>query len=109
MPGATYPTVRQPAYQAIASQPTQWQTAPPATVRGAMADPPKKFVLPSPTALGVSADLKVPAPTVDWKQIQARMERLNVLRYQKERLSGGGVQVTMLLPTNDPTRGQPVE
>lgn len=46
---------------------------------------------------------------VDWNAIQARMDRLGVLRYQKERLSNGGVCVQLLLPTTDPTKAQPVE
>src|SRR5947208_49579 len=90
----TYPMARQPAPQKIVQQPAPWQSAPPsagiapAKVRGAMPDPAPKFVLPTPAALGVSADLNVPPPaaattTADWNQIQSRMERLNVLRYQK--------------------------
>ena len=73
-----------------------------------------KFFVPSPESLGVSANLNLqatPAPTrqVDWNQIQARMERLKVLRYEKDRPQAGVVRVKMLLPTSDPTRGQPVE
>jgi hypothetical protein len=112
--------------QAYAQQPTQWQmpspanlasgVAPqplPAKARGVSAEAPTKFVLPSPEVLGVTANLNLPkqaAPTtqIDWNQIQARMDRLRVLRYQKDSLPGG-VRVQMLLPTSDPTRGQPVE
>ena len=119
-----------PQPQAMMPQPTQWQpmrmpspanlaagVSPqpvPAIVRGVSADPrpAAKFVLPSPEALGVSTSLSVPQPAVpklqvDWNQIQARMERLRVLRYEKDR-QPAGVRVTLLLPTNDPTRGQPV-
>jgi hypothetical protein len=121
-----------PQPQARMPQPTQWQASPtrmpspaflasganprpvPATVRGVSADPPRvsKFVLPSPEALGVRTSLKTPAtaaPTlqVDWNQIQARMERLRVLRYEKDR-QAGGVRVMLLLPTSNPERGQPV-
>ena len=118
---AQFPITRQPAPQPIVQQqPAKWQSAPvsaaatlpPAKVRGVMADQAPKFALPSPAALGVS-DVNVAQPNaaksaIDWKQVQARMERLNVLRYQKDRLPSGGVQVTMLLPTSDPARGQPV-
>jgi hypothetical protein len=117
-----------PQPQAFAPQPTQWQAPPspaylasglnprplPAKARGVSADPPAKFVLPSPEALGVTVNLNprpsaAPNTPVDWNQIQARMERLGVLRYEKDRQQVGGVRVTMLLPTSDPTRGQPVE
>jgi len=122
-----------PQPQAFAPQPTQWQAPAspaylasgvprqslgtkqplPAKARGVSADPPAKFVLPSPEALGVTANLNLrlsPAPNtpVDWNQIQARMERLGVLRYEKDRQQEG-VRVMMLLPTSDPTRGQPVQ
>jgi len=122
-----------PQPQAFAPQSTQWQ-APlspaylasgvpkqslgtrqplPTKARGVSADPPVKFVLPSPEALGVTANLNLRPPAapntpVDWNQIQARMERLGVLRYEKDRQQVG-VRVMMLLPTSDPTRGQPVE
>ena len=92
--------------------PTVWQPAElPAKVRGVSADPvPTKFVLPSPEALGVATTVSVPqAAPVDWRQIQARMERLGVLRYQKIPVPKGGCQVTLLLPTVDPARSQPVE
>jgi hypothetical protein len=90
-------------------QPTQWQAPPqpiPATARGVPQEAPRptpRFVLPRPEALGVSADLKVapapaPATQVDWNQIQARMERLGVLSYQKVRLPTGVIHVTMTLP-----------
>jgi hypothetical protein len=111
--------------QATSVQPTKWKApaqlasgvnlpGPPAKVRGVSADVPPKFVLPSPEALGVSVNLNLPpadAPKarVDWNQIQSRLERLGVLRYEKERIPAGGVRISMLLPTGDPTRGQPVE
>ena len=74
----------------------------------------QKFVLPSPQSLGVSTSLSLPtpkteaAPVVDWRQIQTRMERLGVLRYNKVQAANGGVHVTMLFPTSDPTKGQPM-
>src|ERR1043166_5106900 len=98
-----YPIYRQPAPapQAKVQQPAQWQPVPvaalpPAKVRGVMAEQTAKCVLRTPAALG-RADVAVAQPsdpktTVDWNQVQARMERLNVLRYQKERLPSGGVQ-----------------
>lgn len=107
--------------QAVAPKATQWQPTaqlagqalPPAKARGVSADPAAaKFVLPSPEALGVSVSLS-PAPAtntlVDWNLIQARMERLAVLHYEKDRSQPGRVRVRMLLPTSDPTRAQPVE
>jgi hypothetical protein len=108
-------------------------TAPslPAKVRGVSAEPspaplPVKFVLPSPEALGLATPLtvkgpsappvpnvpnvpNVPAVRLDWNQAHARMERLGVLRFQKDHPPTGGVRVTLLLPTADPTRGQPIE
>ena len=109
-----------------ATQQPQWQGAQPtaylasgvspqplpAKVRGVSAETPAmpKFALPSPESLGVRVSAS-PAPAtvqVDWKQIQSRMERLGVLRYQKNALSQG-VAVSMLLPTSDPAIGQPVE
>ena len=107
-------------------QPPQWQTAPlahaasgvnppslPAKARGVAADVPavRKFFLPSPEALGVTATSSPPpavkAP-VDWNQIQSRMQRLGVLQYKKNSLPNGAIGVTMLLPTSDPAIGQPV-
>jgi hypothetical protein len=120
MPGQSLP-VRQ-----AAPQPTQWQApsnaslaagvAPqplPAKVRGVSADGPtvKKFLMPSPEALGVnvSAPPLVVIAAIDWTLIQSRMERLGVLQYKKSALTNGGVRVTMLLPTSNPALGQPVE
>jgi hypothetical protein len=87
-------------------QPTQWQAPPqpiPATVRGVSQETPPapKFVLPRPESLGIAKNLNVTpalAPQVDWNQIQARMERLGVLTYNKTRLPTGVVRVTMTLP-----------
>jgi hypothetical protein len=85
----------------------------PAKVRGVSADAPavKKFMLPSPEALGVT--FAAPPPPVqaqvDWSLIQSRMERLGVLQYKKSALPSGGVRVVMLLPTTNPALGQPVE
>ena len=103
--------------------PTQWQTAgvtapqPPAVVRGVAHETPKKFVLPRPEALGVSTQLALhptaapvstPQTTVDWNQIQARMERLRVVGYSKA-AQPGGVRVMLVLPTADPSQRQPFE
>ncbi|MBI3822944.1 MAG: hypothetical protein HY289_09750 [Planctomycetes bacterium] len=98
--------------QTYAPQPTPWQQPPPAKTRGVSGAMAAKFALPSPESLGVSAYLHVPAPAaappqVDWNQIQDRMERLGVLKYEKDRLPGG-VRVVLLLPTSDPKLGQPV-
>jgi hypothetical protein len=130
MQGMPLPPLAQ-QQQAMTPQPTQWQPmrmpspanlaagvspqpVPPAIVRGVSADPKPaaKFALPSPESLGVATNLNPLVPTsakvqVDWNQVQARMERLRVLRYEKDR-QPAGVRVTLLLPTNDPTRGQPV-
>ena len=101
-----------PQAQAYVPQPAQWQT--PKKTRAVSADPIARFVLPSPETLGVTVRLNPPQPistqaSVDWNQIQSRMERLRVLRYEKDRLPAGGVRVRMLLPTSDPAQGQPVE
>jgi hypothetical protein len=126
MPNMAMPVrVMPPQPQAMAPQSTQWQAPAylasrvnppqlPAKVRGVSADLPAKFVLPSPEALGVTANLNLPQPAaattrVDWNQIQSRMEQLKVLRYEKDCVPAGGVRVSMLLPTSDPMRGQPVE
>ena len=97
-----------PQAQVYAPQAPQWQ-APGVAAQTLTA----KFVLPTPEALGVSANLNVPqppAPTtqVDWGVIQTRMERLGVLRYKKDPISAVAVRVTITLPTNDPAQGQPV-
>ncbi len=99
-----------------AAQPTQWQTSgipkPPAVVRGVAPETPPKYVLPRPESLGVSTSLNLqpaaaPAP-VDWTQIQARMERVGVVGYDKDRSTPGIVRVTLTLRTADPARRQPV-
>jgi hypothetical protein len=106
---AVAPRMPSPAYLAAGVDPM------PAKARGVSAEPTlTKFVLPSPEALGVSANPPRPQPDaakpqVDWNTIQAHMDRLGVLRYQKDRLGAGGVRVLILLPTADPTKAQPVE
>ncbi|MSQ97061.1 MAG: hypothetical protein EXR98_21255 [Gemmataceae bacterium] len=93
-----------PAYLATGVNPQ------PTKARGVSAEPVSaKFVLPSPESLGVTAHLQPAAPVVDWNAIQARMDRLGVLRYQKDHLPAGGVRVMLLLPTIDRTKAQPVE
>jgi hypothetical protein len=84
----------------------------PPVARGVSAEAPavKKFLMPSPSALGINAvdaPLAAKAP-VDWALIQSRMERLGVLQYKKTAIANG-VRVTMLLPTSNPALGQPVE
>lgn len=125
IPGAISqaPYQRQPAQwqpQRVPSSPQQAtgaQAKPPITARGVSATPQapaiQKFVVPGPQALGVSTSLSMPEPkaaaaAVDWNQLQARMERLGVLRYQKAKAENGEVHVTMLFPTSDPTKGQPM-
>jgi hypothetical protein len=113
-PQAAPPAPRpvKPAVLPQVPQPTAWQATQPLPVkaRGVAAEPaPAKFVMPSPETLGVTAAAAAPMPQVDWQQIQARMARLGVLRYRKDALPTGGCQVTLLLPTADPTRGQPVQ
>ena len=131
------PMLQQPTMapqRMMTSQPTQWQAAPGASpayvavgvppkqpayvkARGVAEEvvpAPKKIYMPSPEELGVRTKLAVQKPQVqpalaDWNALHARMEKLGVLRYQKERSPTGGVRVTLLLPTADPTRGQPVE
>ena len=105
---------RPPVQQPQPPQPTAWNAMQPlpAKVRGVAADqPPRKFVLPSPEALGVATNVS-PAPSaqtrIDWNHVQARMERLGVLRYQKELVPSCGCRVTLLLRSADPTCGQPV-
>lgn len=110
--------------QAAQAQPTPWKSAPPLAhqaagvqtqpvpvrTRGVSAEAPAKFVLPSPQALGVTVSLHSPAvkAPIDWNLIQSRLERLGVLRYEKNILSADGVRVVLLLPTSDPAQGQPV-
>lgn len=101
------PQAMQPAV--APQQPLAWAPAQPVKARGVAAEPaPKRFVLPDPERLGVSSNVAVPAPQVDWNQIQSRMARLGVLRYRKDPAPTGGWRVTLLLPTTDPARGQPV-
>lgn len=124
------PVYANPAPQAQAPrapQATQWTKAPaqqgasaalakpPAVVRGVAPEAPK-FVLAEPESLGISTSLSSPAPAtqaaspvqVDWNQIQARMERLRVVGYDKLPVSGG-VKVTLFLETGNPGQRQPVQ
>jgi hypothetical protein len=126
-PGAAQPFPQQLAIpnQPPVRQPTQWQTPPsvaanpqppiPSTARGVPAETPARFLMPRPEALGVSASLNVPtatptapvvAPQVDWNHIQARMERLGVVGYQKMRLQTGAVHVMLTMPNVQPVQGQ---
>jgi hypothetical protein len=55
--------------------------------------------------------VREPAPAaapVDWNRIQARIERLGVLKYEKERLGVDMIRVRLILPMADPKFGQPV-
>jgi hypothetical protein len=71
--------------------------------------------MPSPEELGVATRVAVPKQqpatpaTVDWNAIHAQMERLGVLDRTTKPLPGGGVRVTILLPTKDRTQGQPIQ
>jgi hypothetical protein len=110
------PVVVQPgAWQTAANASLQITGAPrpaPAVVRGVSAEPPavKKFLMPSPEALGITAAVPAVIPTaaINWGQIQTCMERLGVLQYKKTPIANG-VRVSMLLPTSSPGIGQPVE
>jgi hypothetical protein len=70
---------------------------PPAKVRGvAPEEPPARVSLPSPEALGI----RTAATTMlDWNATHARLERLQAVRFQSDRLPEGGYRVTFLLPT----------
>jgi hypothetical protein len=101
-----------PAPQANAApRPTQWQNVPPppSVVRGVAPEAPAKFVLPRPEALGVATTIPaatVAAPAlVDWNQIQARMERLKVVAYQKLH-QGDGVRVSLTLHNQAPVNAE---
>ena len=93
-------------------RPTQWQNVnipppPPSVVRGVAPEAPAKFVLPRPEALGVATSIQtapIVAPvSVDWNQIQSRMERLKIVAYQKVH-QGAGVRVSMTLPNQSPVQ-----
>ncbi|MBI2804815.1 MAG: hypothetical protein HYX68_07510 [Planctomycetes bacterium] len=92
--------------------PTPWQAParPTFTARGVSGAPaPARFVMPSPEALGVTAPKQAaPDGQIDWRAIQARVEKLRVIRYKKQVLSEG-VCVTLFLPTADPKLAQPVQ
>jgi hypothetical protein len=105
-PPQTMPPAVRPQQQ---PQPLAWAPAQPVKARGVAAEPaPPRFVLPPPEALGVTSNVAAPTPQFDWTQVQARMARLGVLRYRKDPVTTGGFSVTLLLPTADPTRGQPI-
>ncbi len=132
LPGQMIPAWAQPNQPVVRpqAQSTPWQAptrmpspaslaggAPsqPAKARGVSAEPVSaRFMLPSPEALGVTTSLSSPVQAaatapLDWNVIQGRMDRLGVLRYQKDRLPAGGMRVLLLLPTADATKAQPVE
>jgi hypothetical protein len=68
-------------------------------VRAVREDMPPRLVLPSPESLGIA--VAAPAPTaVDWNQMQARLERLGVVRLGRDRLPEGGYRVVLGLPTH---------
>jgi hypothetical protein len=116
-PGQFAPPMVQAQPPRTQAPPAQWQASgipkQPAIVRGVAPEaPPPKYVLPRPEALGVSTSLNMQpaaAPVqVDWTQIQARMERVGVVGYDKDRSTPGVVRVTLTLRTADPARRQPV-
>ncbi len=91
---------------------------PPVLSRGVAGTTLPRFEMPSPTSLGIATNLRQPTPVaappppqpqVDWNQIQARIDRLGVRRYEKGRTPTGEVRVLLELPTTDPTRNYPVE
>jgi len=108
-PVPAYANIPQPPRPAPA--PT-WQPAPVAAnglprpkVRAVPADdPPARVVLPSPEALGIRT---ATAPGIDWNVTHARLDRLQAVRFQSDRLPQGGYRVTFILPAG--TQSQPVE
>ncbi len=112
-----------PAYLAAGVTPPETPGQLPYKARGVAQTPPapKPFVMPSPEELGVASKLnvkssepsqgidRVPAAAIDWNVVHARMERIGVLKFEKDRAATtGSVRVTLLLPTSDPTLAQPV-
>jgi hypothetical protein len=116
LPGARFP-----------SMPGQMQTAPPRAlvtspqaptqpnfvavqqaaqprpkVRAVSADPapPARLALPSPEELGIKTALSAPTPAtaIDWNQIHARLDRLGIINFQRDRLPQGGFRVLVTLP-----------
>ncbi|MSU78516.1 MAG: hypothetical protein EXS16_10530 [Gemmataceae bacterium] len=91
---------------------------PPTLSRGVSGTGLPKFEMPSPHALGIATNLRQPTlpatvvppqqPQVDWNQIQIRIERLGVRRYEKGRTPTGEIRVLLELPTTDPMRNHPV-
>jgi hypothetical protein len=117
LPQAQYQAPPAPARQAmppLANLAAATHAKPPITARGVAPTAAEvRYRLPGPDALGVPTSLNLPerytvTASVDWNQLQTRVERLRVLRYEKVRLASGAIQVTLLLPTSDPTKGQPI-
>ena len=61
--------------------------------------------MPSPEELGIAK----PAAPVDWPAVQARLDRLGVLKFALEKLPTDGYRFTCLVPGADPNRPRPVE
>jgi hypothetical protein len=92
-----------PSVAAVA-QPT---VAPRPKVRAVSADPtpgvPPRLALPNPEDLGIrlasAPVLPAAAPmAVDWNQVHARLDRLGVVNFRRDRLPQGGFRVTFTLP-----------
>ena len=117
------PSQGTPSLAYIAAGVTPPQAQPPYKARGVAQEAPpapKKFVMPSPEELGVATNLNVKSgepsrvsdrvlPAIDWNLMHTRMNRIGVLKFEKDRVpTTGNVRVTLLLPTSDPTLAQPV-
>jgi hypothetical protein len=61
--------------------------------------PPRRLVLPTPEQLGIAITPAAEKLVVDWNQVQSRLERLGIMRLQRDRLPAGGFRVVLGLPT----------
>jgi hypothetical protein len=60
-----------------------------------------RLLLPDPEALGIKVVANAPPPqpaaAVDWNAVHARLDRLGIVNYQRDRLPQGGFRVAFAL------------
>jgi hypothetical protein len=104
-PQVAMPSPPAPAKLELPPPPALAAAQPKPIVRGAMPDsaspaPPARIVLPSPEALGIKINAPVSSAAVDWNHMHARLEKLGVVNFQRDRLSQGGFRVILMLPAH---------
>jgi hypothetical protein len=117
LPAAPLPAAPMPVIASLAAESVKPNPVPRPTIRLQAPDDlairRTAFVLPSPQALGIRPPVPAPsavppaasstasAPTLDWNDAHARLQRLGARGFHLTQLQEGSCQALCLLPTSD--------